>query len=379
LIFKYRKDIFDSIIEPLIETEQDGPGNTEAAGLGNSELYQKVIGKIGVALSYRDYKSHRYNMEKDGFLFKTKKGDKTFYSLTKLAKTGYQLGILGPDKNTERLRCLYQFLILCDCFYQGNQISEEELDRILSSVGATRKDLVRESHVRRNGTNFSETIYKPASTVSVRMMGLAGNHNSNSENSSYYYCKEEGVSLKQAKHLLISGIIDFPLFVGDFRNCETDLKNAIDRLRSVDIIRPIQSYLDQEPRFCVRDTIDGIPYQKIKYLIWEIHALESTYLNLEWEFRKLTEHEKEALRHLFGRIGSYKIFKDANNRRRASHKTLPILELKRLAESISTILDRKIKEFCKEYRHVINENYLFYDMVQKIIIRNSILKNMVGA
>ena len=42
MVFRYRKDIFDAIIDILMENEN---------GLANLELYEKVVQKLGIPLS----------------------------------------------------------------------------------------------------------------------------------------------------------------------------------------------------------------------------------------------------------------------------------------------------------------------------------------
>ena len=98
--------------------------------------------------------------------------------------------------------------------------------------------------------------------------------------------------------------------------------------------------------------------------------MESCYLDLESSLRELTNYEKERLRVLFGSIETYNIIKRANSRRKSGHKPLPVRELKRLRDTVSIILDLKIKDFSEKYKHLIRENYLLMDMLEKIVIRN---------
>jgi hypothetical protein len=360
-VFKCRKNIFDAIIDILIENE---------SGLGNLELYEKAVRMVETTLSKRDHQSHLDNMTRDGLLLKRRRQRYEIYSLTEMAKNATRLGILGVDNDKIRLRRLYQYIVLCECFYHGKQIAEKKLDGLLHFVNATRKKLRILSRVRTNGTNCCETVFKPLSTIRVRMIELDGNDNNSK--SSFYFYKEEGFTIKELVDLLNSGIRDYPLFVGDFWYDEIDIIDCIERLRSMGIIGQTRSYADEEPRYAIRD----ISLQKLKDLMWDLHSVESAYLDLEGSWRTLTEYEKEGLIILFGSIGTHRIIKEAYDRRKLSRKALRT-ESKKLGEDISIILDKKIRDFHEKFRQVIRENYLLADMIRILIIRRSVLKNIL--
>lgn len=364
MVFKYRKDIFDAINDILIENEN---------GLANLELYEKVVQKLGIPLSKRDHQSHLENMTREGFLLKERRRRYKIYSLTEMARNAMRLGILGVDDDGDKikLRRLYQYIILCECFYNGKQISGNKLDGLLHFVNATRKRLRILSRVRTNGTNCCETFFKPISTIRVRMIELDENDNNNSNKRSFYFYKEEGFTVKELVALLNSGIRDYPLFVGDFRYDETYIIDSIERLRSMGIIRQIDSYVYGEPRYAIRD----ISLQKLKDLMWDLHSVELSYLDLEGSWRTLTDYEKEGLRILFGSIGSHRIIKDEYDRRKLGRKALRT-ESKKLAEHISIILDKKISDFHEKFRQAIRENYLLADMIRILIIRRSVLNEI---
>ena len=361
---KYRKDIFEPIIDILMENEID---------LSNSELYKRLVRKIGFSLSKRDYQFHLLNMSSEGFLVKERRGKCEVYTMTETAKIAARLGILGVDDDKVKLRRLYQYIILFEFFYNGKQISGNKLDGLLHFANATRKRLQTLSRVRTNGTNCCETIFKPISTVRVRMIELDENDNNNSKKSSFYFYKEEGFTVRELVALLNSGIRDYPLFVGDFRYDETYIIDSIERLRSMGIIRQIDSYVCGEPRYAIRD----ISLQKLKDRIWDLHSVELSYLDLEGSWRTLTDYEKEGLRILFGSIGSHRIIKDAHDRRKLGRNQALRMESKKLAEYISIILDKKIRDVYEKFRQTIRENYLLVDMIRILIIRRSVLKNIL--
>jgi hypothetical protein len=373
LIFKYRGGIFDTILDTLFETKE--------TGLAYLKLYDQVIQKLGFHLSHTDFSSHLRNFVNEEFISKQKN---KMYVMTKLAKNGWQLGILGLDRNDnrKRSRCLYQFLILFDRFHQGRQVSKEELDKILCYVNIDSMEcLAVESCVRASGTNFCETLYKKISTVLIRMIKLLGITDNTS--TVYYYYKEEGFSTRQVMDFLNCRTRHYPLFIGNSLYDEDEIEGAAATLMSPaagHMIRPISSYHQEQPRYAIRDPInEDFQYQRMFELIWDLHTLQSSYLDLVMQVRKLTENEKEGLRELFGPIESYKIFKEANSKLKSHHQQPSVLEIKILVESIDKLIDRKIHELNKRCQHVLKENYLCSDMLKKIVFRNFVLKNLGAA
>jgi hypothetical protein len=100
---------------------------------------------------------------------------------------------------------------------------------------------------------------------------------------------------------------------------------------------------------------------------------------MEGTIRKLTENEKVALRALFGNIGSYRIFKDAKSSLKLNKKLRSSEEQRTLLESINELIDRKIEQFKKAYKDILRDNYLLSDTLDKIVIRNSVSKNIAAA
>jgi hemerythrin superfamily protein len=295
-----------------------------------------------------------------------------------MAESARKLGILGiNDEMVEKRRRLCQFLFLCDCIYMPKPITGEELDSILRYVSAARKNLEIESFVRANGTNFCENIYKPLSMITIRIVELG---DENGKIYRYYY-EEYGFTIKEVMTLL-NGLRDYPVFVGNFSYSEDEIKECIELLRNVGLLRITRSYNDeQEPRYCVGEHFlqqDSWPerhdsIEKMKDKIWNIHAVEMYYLGLEGMYHKLTDHDKEELRLLFGSIGCYKITKAAYSRKKKPYHGR---ELKRHMNIIDAIIDLKIKDFYEKYQHIVRENYLFCDLVKTLIIRDSNLKTI---
>ena len=353
MIFKYRPEIFDAIVVTLIEYGKE---------IANTVLYRAVTGRLGINLSKRDYKSHLLNMEKEGFISKQRKRRDMIYDLTKIAKSAHKLNILGLDSNKERLCRLYQFLFLASCLQRTKQISETELDNLLYHFRARREKLVQESRIHANGTNFYETVYAQVSTVTISKIELNEEGRSSTVN---YYFQEEPFSFREMRSFVTSGLRSYPIFVADLRYIDSDFPNAIRLLSENDIIGHASSYSKDETKFSVR----GDYLQKMRDLIWVIHSLEMYYLSLSGSLCELTEHEKEGMKLLFGKIEGYKLIKFSSQKKRAGKRMLCARDLDKLRNTVDAIIDTKIKHLYENYGELLNENYLYHDLMKKILIR----------
>jgi hypothetical protein len=320
-------------------------------------------------------------MVQDRFLSKEERGSNTIYTITNRARRAWELGVLGADENDNRrkLRSLCQFLILSHHLHQGRLISEIKLDDILNRLGSTRSKLKVESRVQADGSNFCEVIYCPVSPVMLRMIELVDTNYGADKLRRYYYYKEEGFSIEQVLNLL-NGIREYPLFVGDFQYDVACIEKAIKRLLEEGYIVAGLSYYNQQSWYHVPNQLDNSnSYQTVLDQLWYIRSIESSYLSMEATIRKLTENEKVALRALFGNIGSYRIFKDAKSSLKLNKKLRSSEEQRTLLESINELIDRKIEQFKKAYKDILRDNYLLSDTLDKIVIRNSVSKNIAAA
>jgi hypothetical protein len=353
LIFKYRPEVFDAIVVTLIENGKE---------IANKVLYQAVTVRLGFNLSNRDYSSHLLNMEKEGFISKQRKRRKMMYDLTKMAESAHKLNILGRDNNKERLCRLYQFLFLASCLQRTKQISETELDNLMRYYGARREKLVQESRIHVIGTNFYETVYSQVSSLTISTIELEEVGRSTTIN---YYFQEESFSVREMRSFVTSGLRSYPIFVADLRYIDSDIPNAIRLLSENEIISFASSYSKDETKFSVR----GDFLQKMRDLIWVIHSLEMYYLSLSGSSCELTEHEKEGMKLLFGKIEGYKLIKLSSRRKRADQRILCARDLDILRDTVDAIVDTKVKELYENYGQLVNENYLYNDLLKKILIR----------
>jgi hypothetical protein len=330
--------------------------------MANKILYRAVTCRLGFNLSNRDYGSHLHNMKIDGFISKQRKRRNMMYDLTKMAKSAHKLNILGPDNNKERLCRLYQFLFLASCLQRTKQISKIELDNLLRYYGARREKLVQESCIHVIGTNLNETVYAQVSSVTISKIELEEVGRNYTVN---YYFQEEPFSVGEMRSFVTCGLRSYPIFVADLRYTDSDILNAIRLLSENEIIGLASSYSYDETKFSVR----GDFLQKMRDLIWMIHSLEMYYLSLTGSSCGLKENEKEALKLLFGEIQGYKLIKISSKRKRADQRMLCARDLDKLRNTVDAIIDTKIKQLYENYRQLVNENYLYHDLLKKILIR----------
>jgi len=352
LIFKYRPEVFDAIAVTIIENGKE---------IANKLLYSAIKSRLGFKLSNRDYKSHLFNLEKDGFVSRERKRRNIRYGLTVMAMSAHKLNILGCDSNKERLCRLYQFLFLASCLHRAKRISDTELDKLLHFYGTRREKLVKESCIYTSDSNLSETVYAPISSLTISKIQL----NEGERNSTFNYCfQEEPFSVNDLRFFLISGLRSYPIFVADLPYVQSELLDAVSSLSENEILGLASSYNSDETKYSVR----GDFLQKLREIIWENHSLEMYYLSLSGSCRELTGQEKEGLKFLFGKIEGYKIIK-FSKRMRAIQKKPRARELDELRHTIDAIIDTKVKLIYQNYRTLVNENYLFHDLLEKILIR----------
>jgi hypothetical protein len=164
----------------------------------------------------------------------------------------------------------------------------------------------------------------------------------------------------------LDGLRDYSIFVGNFNYTLSEIEDHIKFLARAGVLRPTRSYNKQEVRYTAGVPLSdaGISIQEMLDELWDIHILEYDYL---LQKGTLTDHEKENLKRLFGSVGSYKFFKE----RRSLKKKLPGSESELQLRMISSVISHKIAKFHLKYKNILKENYLYSDLVNKLIIRKS--------
>ena len=70
---------------------------------------------------------------------------------------------------------------------------------------------------------------------------------------------------------------------------------------------------------------------------------------------------------LFGKIEGYKLIKFSSRRKRTDQRMLCARDLDKLRHTVDTIVDTKVKELYENYGQLVNENYLYHDLLKKIL------------
>ena len=193
--FKYTQDIFDAILIPYFKNQSGQKNNSD--GPSWTDLYESVKQSLGRKLSPRDFCSHIENMIKDGIFFKNdsgKRGTRVSISLTKNAKKLHNLGILGQSRQEVNNKKILQLLIFFHLIKPPKLISVNTLDKILSSLSLSRKDLARylESHFHLLDTGYTETNYKPIKDYKFRIVEVYDKK----KKTTHYYCKRISFSIE---------------------------------------------------------------------------------------------------------------------------------------------------------------------------------------
>lgn len=153
------QELFDAITSVLLYE----------AETSYSKLYSKVTELLPTTLSHRDFSSHLKKMVKENELIKrihSERGGQVCYSLTETGKKRYQLKILGTGEKPEQYRRLYQLLFLYELYGSDYNITDEDLDKFLSYVPASREQLVAENVYRaEDGAEF--ICYKPLRDIRI--------------------------------------------------------------------------------------------------------------------------------------------------------------------------------------------------------------------
>jgi hypothetical protein len=336
-------------------------------GLGYSDLYSKVRGKLNVNISHTDFTNHLVGMVQDRMIIK--QGKK--YIISNMARRAKVLGISGfKDQTVERNLALCLFLLVCDRIFKPKPISESELNVLLNYVYSKNEDLgsLESSNIITSDSNCRHIMYKQLSTISLGVYKL---DKGNGKISSSYSYMEEGSTAKEVFDLL-KGPRNYPIFIDNkFGYTQMEIKDHMKLLLNASELRLTPSYDKQEERCTAGDPLSEtrLSVQEMIDNLWETHILEFDYLRQKGT---LTDYEKEGLRILLGGVGSYKFF----NETKSQKKTFPNRELEFQLKMISSAIDHKICKFYSKYQDFLKSNYLYSVLVNRLIIRNSPLKGI---
>jgi hypothetical protein len=382
LPFEYikRQDIYNAINHSL--------DNDLSVRLNYSELYNKVKQILRREVSHRDYCSCLKSMVKEKRLHRheenvdKKKIATVYYSLTSIAKKESQFGMLGIDSEKEKLRRLYQLLFFFQAIKPPNPISIRKLDRGLSNISISRKDLIVESHFHIKATDYIETNYKPVNSYKFKII----ENSDQGRKITHYYYKQLSFSprdiikyMKRQQKTPFDDIKPTP-FINHihFPEVTGEIKKAMEKLRQENLIKPIQNTFDRYDRQITFIISDDSLLDLINK-IWHIHDLEFERLRKKITYAEQpSEKEKEWLKFVYGgNVASMIIHKASRSRKEFIMKNKKvngdIARIQRQIESLDDRINQRILNINKKYGNIIKKFDFPSNILEGICLRKIFL------
>jgi hypothetical protein len=357
--------------------------------LNYSELYNKVKQLLRREISHRDYHSCLKSMVDEKRLHRheenegKKKIATVYYSLTSTAKKESQFGILGIDSEKQKLRRLYQLLFFFLAIKPPNPISIRKLDRGLSNISISRKDLIIESHFHIRATGYIETNYKPVNSYKFRIV----EYSDQGRKITHYYYKQLSFSLKDIiKHMKRQQKIPFddikqtpPINYIHFPEVtEEEIKKAMQKLRQENLIKPIQNTFDRYDRqisFIISD--DSL--LDLINKIWRIHDLQFERLRKKITYvEQPSEKEKEWLKFEYGDNAASIFIHNASRFRKGfimKNKKVngDIARIQRRIEGLDDRINQRILNINNKYGNIIEKFDFPSNILEGVCLRKIFL------
>jgi hypothetical protein len=286
------QDIIEAIINTLLKENE----------LTYGRLYDRVTEIVGRTLSHRDFVSNISKLLQENRLHNTgsrKKGVKVFYSLTESAIKGHQLEVLGINEKTTKRRILYKLIFLRETHGLDYSIYEKDLDFFLSHIPASRKDLVIESEDELEGIS-TNTYYKPIKGVSIFRVSLKENKYNKAE--TYYNISLPGVSVRDVINPNLGRRRTFPLPFDHINFTEEEVRDGINKLQNVKLIRPV-IYINDEERY----TVVNNEFSELLDSLYGIHSEKLGLIKLKWMYERSTIEEYKQMEFIYGKKKAHEI------------------------------------------------------------------------
>jgi hypothetical protein len=325
---------------------------------------------------------HRHE-ENEG---KKKKIATVYYSLTSNAKKESQFGILGIDSEKEKLRRIYQLLFFFQAIKPPNPISIRKLDRGLSNISISRKDLIIESHFHIRATDYIETNYKPVNSYKFRIV----EDSDQGRKITRYYYKQLSFSvqdifkyMKRQQKTPFDAIDDIKLTPSTnhihFPEVTKDeIKKAMEKLSQENLIKPIQNTFDKYDRqtsFIISD--DSL--LDLINKIWRIHDLEFERLRKKITYvEQPSEKEKEWLKFVYGdNAASIVIHKASRSRKGFIMKNKKVngdvARMQRRIEGLDDRINERILNINNKYGYIIKKFDFPSNILEGVCLRKIFL------
>jgi hypothetical protein len=369
MVVQYNRDILDSIIDSLLETQENC--------LFYSAIYKEVNKRLSkkrrkyVSISHRDFSLHLDNLVKENRLQRNenpekKRGTRIDYCLTDKAKKEYQWNILGIDPEKERLRRLYQLLFFFESSKSTIRVTDKQLDEFLSLIESSRQEMVAAPDKMFPEGGSSIAWYKPIKDIEITKF-FDGNR-------AFYKIRLPGFSIEEILNYEkpTLGNYESSIFCHNEFTHE-ELNGALNLFRKAGLIRPIPQIFASELRFTIADE----SVRDLIASIWKIHKEELGILHSELFFlgKPLNDVDKNKFLMFYGKHGLNELNLYAGLTQRALKKNKDYAgkrakETEELNEYANKKINEKIEKLKDEYAPVIQHYSFPSDVIERICFRN---------
>jgi hypothetical protein len=370
LRFIYSHDnIPEAIVKVLLENRK--------AKKSEIRLHQGDIKRgIGHILGHNvDYKQLRKNltiMKDQGLLNEYdlqegKRGYKVYYSPKEKAEKMYPLKILGSNETVERHKNLYQLLIFFEVFKTSSPLTRRQLGNFLKRIGKS-IDNLDEAKVTAKVTH-----YKPIKGVEI--IKWIQNNSEAESNMAIYHITIPGLTVKDVDTYLqqlrkgkeprpsptYSAVSDVPYI--NLNYSETEITEAIESLRRINLINLIDSIFPGETRYRIAD----VSLARFAKDVWLLHDIELRLLfeKLVCEGRPQNE-VKKFLMFTYGKRIANRILINAYDARRFTREqdnTQEKKQAKEFIQDLDTYKKSLIGDIVNTHEKVIER----YEVISEII------------
>ncbi|MGH9985348.1 MAG: hypothetical protein ACRD8W_15515, partial [Nitrososphaeraceae archaeon] len=297
-----------------------------------------------------------------------KRGYKVYYSLTDKAENMFALRILGSNETVERRKNLYQLLIFFEIFKTNNPLTRRQLGNFLKQIGKPINNL-KETKVTTKITHF-----RPIK--GIKIIKWIQNNSSVESNAAIYHIAIPGFTVKEVSIYLqqlrrgkeprplpsYSIISDVP-FALDLNYSETEIAEAIESFRYINLIEPINDIFPGEIRYRIADAL----LADFAKDIWLLHDIElrSLFEKLVYEDRPRNE-VKRYLMQVYGKGIADRILINAYDTRRFTREqgnTREKKEAKKFIQSLDEDKKSLIEDIIKIHERVIEKHKVVSELI----------------
>jgi hypothetical protein len=373
MVVSHKADVFEAIKLSLLEANSN---------LNYSKLYKKVNEKLKilrnkdkeVKLSTRDFNSELNILVDEGLLDRRpdeeskNKIKPVYFSLTDEAVKQHQLDILGISLEKEYRRNLFHLILFFQAFSPPRHISKKRLDEILSRIPGPGKNLFIESYTHTDGTNFTQTMYKPVEYIQIQKTELSDVGSSKRETIVSYSYRPLSFSEEEIMEYIEKSnneiLVPFVNSIG-FRKeeIEQQLRKSFDSLRDARIISLNRDVFGQ-----IRFVISDQSLRDLINKIWIIHGYQLDILRRKMDYVEApNEIQKHWLERILGKREAGRIIREAELKRQSISKE-KARQIRESLEGDNKSIEGFMLHIGKTFEHVILEYDFPKDLIERVCL-----------